>query len=220
MGFLHDDKSATGLMNRVFNLISLNVIWIVCCIPIITIGAATTAMYDVLLRLCFGEDVSVVHTFFKKFVFHLKKATVLFLIAAAVAIFLAFDFWCSLFCADGVRLVVQVVLLCIGFFAAAVGCFLFPTLAYFNENIRTTIKHAFVLSMKNGVFTVFIMLISFLPFLLILLIPGFYFNTSLIWITIGFALLAQVNAMYFARIFDQNRLDKLQHQRNDDDCAC
>lgn len=78
MGFLHDDKSATGLMNRVFNLISLNVIWIVCCIPIITIGAATTAMYDVLLRLCFGEDVSVVHTFFKKFVFHLKKATVLF----------------------------------------------------------------------------------------------------------------------------------------------
>ena len=52
MDFLHDSKGTTRLINRIFHLISLNLIWLVCCIPIVTIGAATTAMYDVLLRLC------------------------------------------------------------------------------------------------------------------------------------------------------------------------
>ena len=47
MDFLHDSKGTTRLINRIFHLISLNLIWLVCCIPIVTIGAATTAMYDV-----------------------------------------------------------------------------------------------------------------------------------------------------------------------------
>ena len=214
MDFLHDSKGTTRLINRIFHLISLNLIWLVCCIPIVTIGAATTAMYDVLLRLCFYEEISVVHTFFKKFLFHLKKATVLFLLVVVGTAFFAFDFWCSFFLSSAVRLVFQVFILCIGYFWAAFVCFLFPTLAYFNFNIKRTLKYAFAFAMKNGVYTLFIMLISFLPFLLFLLVPGFYFNTSLLWITIGFAVLAQVNAMYFARIFDENRLNQLQNQSN------
>lgn len=50
------DNGVTRFLGKVADFMFLNLLWIVCSIPIITIGASTTAMYSVMLRLVKNED--------------------------------------------------------------------------------------------------------------------------------------------------------------------
>ncbi len=47
-GFFSLDSKFMQVMSRVADLIILNVIYLVTCLPVITIGAASTALYTVL----------------------------------------------------------------------------------------------------------------------------------------------------------------------------
>lgn len=212
MGFLHEDTSITRLLSRLVDLILLNILWLICCLPIITIGAATTSMYDVLIRFAFHEDIPVIQTFFKKIIHHLKKSTVIYIISVFGVLFLIFDFWCSLQWNISFKFVFQVVILSVGYFFVALVSYIFPTLAYFDENILKTIKHAFVLAMKSGIYTVFIMVMNLLPLILFLFTPNIFFDTIFLWFTFGFAFLAYLNSMHFARIFDAVRFNNLQKE--------
>ena len=53
----------------------LNVLWFVCCIPLITIGASTAALWDVILRRVRDEDPSIVRDFFGSFKVNFKRGT-------------------------------------------------------------------------------------------------------------------------------------------------
>ena len=69
----------------------LNMLWILCCIPVFTIGAATTGAYYASLRLMNEDDDAVIQNFFKSFKSNFKQATLLWLPVLAVAAFLALD---------------------------------------------------------------------------------------------------------------------------------
>lgn len=212
MGFLHQDTSITRLLSRLVDLILLNILWLICCLPVITIGASTTAMYDVLIKFAFHEDIPVIQTFFKKFIHHFKKSTIIYLISVFGILFLVFDFWWSLQWNINFKFLFQVVILSVGYFFIALVSYVFPTLAYFDKNIFKTIKHAFVLAMKSGIYTVFIMLMNLLPLILFLFFPNVFFDIIFLWFTFGFAFLAYLNSMHFARIFDVVRFNNLQKE--------
>ena len=58
-----------SLYDRIFGflgqLIALNLLWIVCSLPVITAGASTTALYYCTLKLHKDGDIRVFHDFFK-----------------------------------------------------------------------------------------------------------------------------------------------------------
>lgn len=43
-------------MERVWSLIVLNVLWLVCSLPVVTLGASCAALYQVLGKVIAGED--------------------------------------------------------------------------------------------------------------------------------------------------------------------
>ena len=61
------------------DLIALNLIWLICCIPIITIGPATTSMYCVARKMAEGEWPAVLKSFFKAFKDNFKQSLLVFL---------------------------------------------------------------------------------------------------------------------------------------------
>ena len=69
----------------------LNALWFICCIPIITIGASTTALYYTTLKIVRDEDSSLTRMFFRSFRENFRQSTVLWLILLAVGLFLAGD---------------------------------------------------------------------------------------------------------------------------------
>lgn len=71
----------------------LNLLWALCSIPIVTIGAATTALYDVAMRIAEERDGDLTQQFFRAFRLNFKQATVLWLILLAVGVFLGTDIY-------------------------------------------------------------------------------------------------------------------------------
>ena len=51
MSFFSLDSKFSQIMGRVFDLMMLNIIFLIMCIPIVTIGANFTAMYYVTLKM-------------------------------------------------------------------------------------------------------------------------------------------------------------------------
>ena len=65
--FFNMDNKFFAFMGRIADLCILNIICLVCCIPIVTAGASITAMYYVTLKMVRNEEAYIVRSFFKSF---------------------------------------------------------------------------------------------------------------------------------------------------------
>lgn len=77
--------SFTYYMEKIFDLISLSVLWLVCSLPIITLGASTTAAYYTMNKAWKDEDSYITSEFFRAFRRNLKPATLVWLILGIVS---------------------------------------------------------------------------------------------------------------------------------------
>ena len=69
----------------------LNLLWLVCSLPVFTAGAATAALYDVTLRLAREEEPPLTARFFKAFRENFRQATILWLILLGIGVLLGAD---------------------------------------------------------------------------------------------------------------------------------
>ena len=216
MSVLHDgDNLVAALLGRLMDLILVNLLWVLCSIPLVTIGASSAAMYHVCMRLALGEDVGIFSAFFHSFRHNLKRGAALFLLAAAVGAFLGLDLWCAARWGSALRFVSQVVILSVSYFYLAVVSHVFPTLAWFDEPVGKTVRHAFVLAMRNGIYTVFVMVMNLLPALVLFFLPAVFWRYLFLWLTVGFALLAYLNALHLVRLFAPERVRELEEARRE-----
>ena len=86
------DSPVMRFLSRLCDLIILNLLCIVCCIPIITAGASITALFSVTLKMVKGEESYIAKGFFKGFKDNFKQATIIWLIVAAFGIFMYIDY--------------------------------------------------------------------------------------------------------------------------------
>lgn len=76
------DSPFFRLMGKIGDLVFANVLWLLCCIPVVTVGASTLGLFTVVNKLAAGEDYTVRTDFFKAFKRDFKPATVLWVIVA------------------------------------------------------------------------------------------------------------------------------------------
>lgn len=92
-------RGVFGLEGPVMNFITkitysayLNILWLVCCLPVVTIGASTTALFYVTLKVARNEEgTSLTKAFFHSFKANFRQSTVIWLILLAAGIVLGFD---------------------------------------------------------------------------------------------------------------------------------
>ena len=85
------DSTFSQTAMRVADSCYLNLLWLLCSLPLITVGASTTALYAVTLKLVEGEDGHLTQRFFRAFRDNFRQATVLWLIVFAAGAFLGLD---------------------------------------------------------------------------------------------------------------------------------
>ena len=69
----------------------LNLLWILCSLPLVTMGAATTALYSVTLKLVDGTEGNITRQFFRAFRENFRQATTLWLILLGLGLALCGD---------------------------------------------------------------------------------------------------------------------------------
>ena len=88
--FSYDSKFSQIMLKLCYGCY-LNLLWMVCSLPVITAGAATAALYDVTLRLAREEEPPLTSRFFKAFRENFRQATILWLILLGVGALLGAD---------------------------------------------------------------------------------------------------------------------------------
>lgn len=91
MRFFSYDSTFSQVVLRVASSCYLNLLWLICSIPVFTAGAATAALYSVTLKLVNGYDGDLTRRFFGAFRSNFRQASVLWLILLAAGGVLALD---------------------------------------------------------------------------------------------------------------------------------
>ena len=94
MGSLFNlDNPIWRFMGKLVDVFILTLLWAVCCIPIITIGPASTAVYYVTLKLVRDEESYTVRSFFKSFKENFKQGSVIGIIMTLLLVFFLYDIY-------------------------------------------------------------------------------------------------------------------------------
>lgn len=88
MKFWAIDSPVMRVLGRLGDIIILNMIFVVGCIPVITIGTSLSALYAVAMKMARGEDPSVWKEFWKAYKRNFRPATICWLVMAVIAILL------------------------------------------------------------------------------------------------------------------------------------
>lgn len=201
--FNMDNKFFT-FMGRVADLIILNLLCLVCCIPIVTIGPAITAMFYVTMKMVRNEESYIVRGFFHSFKENLKQGIIINLILLAAFIMLFFDISLVRGMEGTMYKVLFYIFLVLLFLCTLIYTYIYPVLAKFYNTIRNTFVNAFLMSIRHLPYSFLMIIISLLP-LAILFIPSFQAQSLvlMLFFLMGGALIAYINAHFFVKIFDK-----------------
>ncbi len=160
--FFNIDGPFFTFLNRVGDLIILNVVWLICCLPIVTIGASTTALYFSTMKLAAGDEGYVFRNFFKSFRQNFLQSTVIWLIMLVVGVFLGYDlfliFHVDLHMNSTMQLLVLSLLFMMIMIWLLIFSFIFPLQSKFVNKIKYTFKNSLILSIRHLPWTVGILL--------------------------------------------------------------
>jgi uncharacterized membrane protein YesL len=134
-------------MSALTNVFVLSMCWLLCSIPIVTIGASTVAVFDVTLKMVDDEEGYVAKQFFKAFKANLKQGIILEIITLVCAYVVWMDFQIFNALEDG-----SIIVLIAGVVAAFVFIFslayAYPLTARYVNSVPRILKNSFRISMK------------------------------------------------------------------------
>ena len=137
------DSPLMTFLGKVADLIIVNILAFVCCIPIFTIGASMTALYYVVLKIVRNEECYITKHFFKSFKENFKQATIIWLImlffVAVIAVDLVVMWFSSIVFPDWLKIGIAIVLILLLIAVIHV----FPILARFENTIKGTYRNSF-----------------------------------------------------------------------------
>ncbi|MGX5772231.1 YesL family protein [Microbacterium trichothecenolyticum] len=191
------DSRTIGGFSTFLTFVALNLLYIVVCLPIVTIGAATSALYEVTIRYSDDESGRPLADFLPAFRANFGRATLLMLCLLLPAVLLGFSsvFWLShpaLFAGvAGTLAVIGAVYL----FAAFL--FAMAQVACFKNSVRQTLRNALLLPAAEPVRTLGALVIPVTAVAVTILFPP----VAILVATIGFSVGAYATAFIFRSVF-------------------
>lgn len=124
------------------DLIVLNLLTLLCCLPVVTMGAALTALNAAAIKIVRGEETAPVKDYFRAFRENFKKGTgmgMLFLLIFAVLI-------ADYLAAGRFVPILRPVIAAMALLILMLGQYAFALLARYENSIRGTLKNALLLA--------------------------------------------------------------------------
>ncbi|MEY8433153.1 YesL family protein [Lachnospiraceae bacterium 48-42] len=163
------DGPVLQFINKIVYSVYLNILWFVCCIPVVTVGASTTALFYVTLKISKNEEGSITKAFFHSFQQNLKQGTLIWLILLALGIILGIDGYILYHMRfENVFWTLCTAVFCVAAAAyAIVLMYIFPLLARFDNTVGAMFKNALFIGVRFLFCTALMAVIYFVMLLVI-----------------------------------------------------
>ena len=204
MNILKPDSPVMDFLRTVTNLVIVNILYIICSIPIITFGAAYSAKYYVAMKVIRGEGTGVVIPFFKAFKRNFKQATAVWIVMLVAIFLIIFDWrWITYNGWSNTEFVYKFFVIFFSFAVLLMTMAIFPTIARYDMKTSELFKAALIF-----------IIIKFIPLVLIvLLIVGSFI--ACLWYAQWFPLVyvfTSTTITYFLSIVFIKQFDKLEKE--------
>ena len=164
-------SSLGAFLRTLFDLIVLNLLWIFCSLPIITIGPASSALCYVELKLVRDDPVSPFRAFFTAFKRDFRQSFVMGLLGLLGVLIAFVDFRYALSQTGSFRTVFLIVSSLVSMVVGAYWAWVFALEASYENTLSGTIKNAFSLAFVEPARTLRIWIAFAVPVLAFLFLP-------------------------------------------------
>lgn len=200
--FFNMDSSIMRFMTKVADLMILNLLFIITSLPFFTLGASLTALYYVAMKLVRDEEGGIIKSYIHAFRLNFRQGTILWLSTVVLFTVLIADMLILARIDSPIAAAMNTGVLIVGVLLLMILQYLFPLVSKFDASLKQTLKNACIMSVaylpKTLLMTVFVAGSAFIS-----LYNGYTLPVaSVIWVFIGFGLVAFGNSAILVKIFD------------------
>lgn len=182
---------------KLADLMLVNILTIICSLPIITIGASFTAMQYTVLKLSQNDESYVTKNFFNAFKNNFRQSTILWLVYLLIGIMIGIDFYMITQKLIETNPFFDITLCIISFLVIFSFNWVFILLSRYENTIIKTIINSFIFVFSHFGGSVIIVCLSLLPTLLVVFFPG----TITIILLLGISTCAYMQTFCYYKIF-------------------
>ncbi len=193
------DSPLQSFIRKLADVFVVNILWLVCSIPIVTIGASTTAMYDVTLRLVREGDGYVFRSFFRAFRDNFRQSTMVWGIFVGLIIIWVVDFYFVMLVSTWnpmIRYLLMIFLLILALVWIIMLLYVFPIIARFENTTKEVMINAYVMSTGHLLSTAGMLMLN-----------GLMLLAAFVWVPVllgfCFGLGAFMNSFFLHKIFSK-----------------
>lgn len=189
-------------LSRVGDLIILNALFLLCCIPVVTVGASTAALNKMTQDLVHETEGGVLKGFFQAFRANFRQATIVWIAELIILVSLVCDAFLVYTFFPG-NTVMYVLLAVLVFLVVSVCAYMMPLLVRYDNTLRQHISNAVILAVIKLPKTLAMVLLNALPLIIAVLSLKVFAQTLIFWLFIGFAFVAFLNSTMLKKVFAQ-----------------
>ena len=201
MNFFNEDNFLHQFFLFLGKLIGLNLLWMITSIPIITIGASTTALYYCTLKLHKDRDLSTWKAFWKSFRGNFLQATLLWVLLLVAALLLFLERFAIRTMPDGMRQVFTYVLTAACILLLLFSLYIFSIVAAFENKTGKLASYAVYFIFRQPGYAAAITAITCLPMYFTLVDAELFPVYLFVWLMCGFSLTAYVDSWFLWRLY-------------------
>lgn len=193
------------VMGRIADLIILNIMCVLFCLPIITVGPSLTALSYMTQKMVRDEEKYIISGFWHSFKENFWQGIVVNFIMSTLMGILAFDIYYASVVKNGEGfykyfLYVAIVIAVVVFFGSI---YIYPVLAKFDNTIKRTFKNAFLMVFVHLPQTIIMALIIVVPVVLMYYSDSVAKTGLFLFVLAGFSLVSYFQSVFIVKIFDK-----------------
>ena len=201
MNLFNENNVVHICMNMIGDIVLANLLFILCSIPIITIGPSLTALYHCMLRTVKGNNNGTVKTFFKAFKDNFFQSLVIWILFLFVLLILLLNIRFLSHTGSSMSKILLYFSFACALLLVIEFLYIFPVIAAFSGTIKNHLKNALLFAVMHFPSTLLILVVSLLPMYMtyqdLKLMPLY----ATCWFFFGFGLTAYINSKLFYRMF-------------------
>lgn len=149
-GIFSYDNPIMSAISKITNCILLNMLFLLCCVPVVTAGASFTAMYYTVEKNVKNNRGYVCSSFFTSFKENFKKATQVWLLLLVLELIFLSDFFVVNYVRQAGEMLGNIypLFLVIMFLIALYAVWFFANLARFDNSVKNLMKNSLVLMIR------------------------------------------------------------------------
>lgn len=192
------------MLSRVGDMIIANVLFLISCIPIFTIGAALAGLNKVSQAIVLDDDRGIAKLFFNGFKSNFKQATSVWVAILIILVSLVCN-WLLIttFVTGTFATVLYVLLGILVFLVIGVLSYLIPLIVRYNNTIREHLYNAIILAITKFPRTLVMVFLNIILFILPFVSLNAFSQTMIFWLMIGFSFLSYIISTLLKPVFKE-----------------